>query len=71
MVEVVFDAEGRGTEGPLRLEFDSWDHRLVRVEVPTLPRSGARPAEQGAPLPGLTYDAFSRALLGVRENVHG
>ena len=20
---------------------------------------------------GLTYDAFSRALLGVRENVHG
>jgi hypothetical protein len=36
VVEVVFDAEGHGAEGPLRLEFGSWDHSLVRVEVPTL-----------------------------------
>lgn len=41
VVEVVFDAEGHGAEGPLRLEFGSWDHRLVRVEVPTVPRAGA------------------------------
>ena len=111
VVEVVFDAEGHVTQGPLRLEFGSWDHRLVRVEVPALPPAGPRPAEQSEVVQagdawcrargyvcvlqdahvegqarwvlryrvegwargevGLTYDAFSRALLGVRENVHG
>jgi hypothetical protein len=111
VVEVVFDADGHGAGGPLRLEFGSWDHRLVRVEVPTLSPSGPRPAEQGEVVRegdawcrsrgyvcvlqeahvegqarwvlryrvegarrgevGLTYDAFSRALLGVRENVQG
>jgi hypothetical protein len=34
VVEVVFDAQGHGAEGPLRLEFGSSDWRLVRVEVP-------------------------------------
>jgi hypothetical protein len=111
VVEVVFDAEGHGAEGPLRLEFGSSDHRLVRVEVPTVAASGPRPAEQGEVVRegdawcrsrgyvcvlqdahvegqarwvlryqvegglrgevGLTYDAFTRELLGVRENVHG
>ena len=40
VVEVVFDAQGHGAQGPLRLEFGSWDHRLVRVEVPELPNGG-------------------------------
>ena len=111
LVEVVFDAQGHGAQGPLRLEFGSWDRRLVRVEVPAAPPAGPRPAEQGEVVQagdawcrsrgwvcvlqdahvegqarwvlryrveggvrgevGLTYDAFSRALLGVRENVHG
>ena len=111
MVEVVFDAQGNGAQGPLRLEFGSWDHRLVRVEVPEPPSPATRPAEQREVVEagdawcrsrgyvcvlqdahvegrarwvlryrvegglrgevGLTYDAFSRALLGVRENVHG
>ena len=111
LVEVMFDAQGRGAQGPLRVEFGSWDHRLVRVEVPEPPPAGPRPAEQSEVVQagdawcrargyvcvlqaahvegqarwvlryrvegglrgevGLTYDAFSRALLGVRENVHG
>jgi hypothetical protein len=40
VVEVVFDARGHGAEGPLRLEFGSSDHRLVRVEVPAMPSGG-------------------------------
>ncbi len=111
LVEVVFDASGHGAEGPLRLEFGSWDHRLVRVEVPAVPPAGPHPADQAEVVQagdawcrsrgyvcvlqnahveaqsrwvlhyrvegglrgevGLTYDAFSRVLLGVRENVHG
>jgi hypothetical protein len=111
VVEVVFDAEGHGAQGPLRLEFGTWDRRLLRVEVPAVPPPGPRPAEESEVLQagaawcrsrgyvcvlldshvegqshwvlryrvqgarrgevGLTYDAFSRALLGVRENVHG
>ena len=111
VVEVLFDAQGHGAQGPLRLEYGSWDRRLVRVEVPATPPSGPRPAEQSEVVQagdawcrsrgwvcvlqdahvegqarwvlryrvqggvrgevGLTYDAFSRALLGVRENVHG
>ena len=111
VVEVVLDAQGHGAQGPLRLEFGSWDHRLVRVEVPSGPPPGPRPAGQSEVVPageawcrsrgyvcvlqdahvegqarwvpryrvegglrgevGLTYDAFSRALLAVRENVHG
>jgi len=111
VVEVVFDARGHGAEGPLRLEFGSWDHRLVRVEVPAVPSGGSRPADEREVVDagnawcrsrgwvcvlqdahvegqarwvlryrvegsrsgevGLTYDAFSRALLDVRENVHG
>jgi hypothetical protein len=110
LVEVVFDAQGHGSQGPLRLEYGTWDRRLLRVEVPAVPPPGPRPAEQaevvqagdawcrergyvcvlqdahvegqsrwvlryrveGPPRGevGLTYDAFSRALLGVRENVH-
>jgi len=34
VVEVVSEAEGQGRRGPLRLEFDSRDRTLVRVEVP-------------------------------------
>ena len=111
VVEVVFDAEGTGRTGPLRLEFGSRDRRLVRVEVPAVPPAGPRPAEQSEVVQagdawcrargyvcvlqdahvegqarwilryrvegglrgevGLTYDGFTRALLGVRENVHG
>lgn len=111
LLEVVFDAQGHGAQGPLHLEFGSWDRRLVRVEVPAIPPSGPRPAEQGEVVRageawcrsrgylcvledahvegqsrwvlryrvegarrgqvGLTYDAFSRALLGVQENVGG
>ncbi len=112
VTDVVFDAQGHGAEGPLRLEFGSWDRRLVRVEVPAVPPSGPRPAEEAEVVQagdawcrsrryvcvlqdahvegqsrwvlryrvvdgpmrgevGLTYDALSRALLGVRENVHG
>jgi hypothetical protein len=111
VVEVVFDAQGHGAQGPLRLEFGSWDRRLVRVEVPATAPAGPRPADQNEVVQagdawcrsrgyvcvlqdahvegqarwvlhyrvegerrgevGLTYDAFSRALLGVRENVHG
>jgi hypothetical protein len=44
VVEVVFDARGHGAEGPLRLEFGSRDHRLVRVEVPAMPPGGPWPA---------------------------
>jgi hypothetical protein len=46
VIEVVFDAHGHGAEGPLRLEFGSWDHRLVRVEVPAVPSGGSRPANE-------------------------
>jgi hypothetical protein len=46
LVEVVFDARGNGAEGPLRLEFGSWDHRLLRVEVPAMPSGGPGPAEE-------------------------
>jgi len=46
VIEVVFDARGHGAEGPLRLEFGSWDHRLVRVEVPAMPSGGPRPADE-------------------------
>jgi hypothetical protein len=110
VVDVVFDARGHGAQGPLRLEYGSWDRRLLRVEVPAVPPPGPRSAEkaevvqagdawcqsrgyvcvledahvegqsrwvlryrvEGPPRGevGLTYDAFSRALLGVRENVH-
>lgn len=65
VVEVVFDAQGHGVEGPLRLEFGSWDRRLVRVEVPAVGAAGPRGEV------GLTHDAFSRTLLGVRESVQG
>jgi len=111
VVEVVFDARGHGAEGLLRVEYGSWDHRLVRVEVPAVPPGGSRPADEREVVEagdawcrsrgwicvlqdahvegqarwvlryrvegsrrgevGLTYDAFSRTLLGVRENVHG
>jgi|GEM_PF-3148207 hypothetical protein len=47
VVEVVSDAEGQGRRGPLRLEFGSWDRRLVRVEVPEVSSVASRPAEQG------------------------
>jgi hypothetical protein len=111
LVEVLLDADGHGTRGPLRLEYGLYDHRLLRVEVPTLAPSGPRPADQrevvqagdrwcqsrgyrcvlesahvegqarwvlqyrvDGPARGrvaLTYDAFNRSLLGVREDVHG
>jgi hypothetical protein len=47
VVEVVSDAEGQGGASPLRLEFGSWDRRLVRVEVPEVSSVASRPAEQG------------------------
>lgn len=110
LVEAVFDAEGHGARGPLRLDFGVWDRRLVRVEAPTVPPPGPGPMAESEAVRegdawcrsrgyvciledahmegqarwqlryrvegpargrvGLTYDAFSRALLGVHEDVH-
>jgi len=109
LVEAIFDAEGHGARGPLRLDFGVWDRRLVRVEVPAVPPPGPRPMAEAEAVQqgdawcrsrgyvciledahvegqarwhlryrveapghgrvGLTYDAFNRALLGVREDV--
>ncbi len=77
VVEVVFDAEGHGAQGPLRLEFGSWDRRLLRVEVPAALPHGPRPAAESEVVGGLRgevglpYEAFSRVLPGLRENVQG
>jgi hypothetical protein len=66
VVEVVFDARGHGAEGPLRLEFGSWDHRLVRVEVPAMPSGGPRPADEREVVGAgdLSNGDFSRAPGG-------
>ena len=63
VVEVVFDARGHGAEGPLRLEFGSWDHRLVRVEVPAMPSGGPRFTEEREVIGAAdaSDDDFSRA----------
>jgi hypothetical protein len=66
VVEVVFDARGHGAEGPLRLEFGTWDHRLVRVEVPAMPSGGPRPADEREAVGArdLSNGDFSRAPGG-------
>jgi hypothetical protein len=70
VIELVFDARGHGTEGPLRLEFGSWDHRLVRVEVPAVPSGGPRPADEHEVVSAGEAWCRARGWICVLQDAH-